>query len=215
MSQRSATQTRVRPRGRPPASAAQRAENEEWVLAAAERVYARRSYHEITVEEILKEAGISRPTFYRWFTGKDQVLEKIVRRANDDLLRRMSEAVAHAQGLAGRIAAGVDAYIRWGLETGPVVIAMYREAHLPGSPVHKDRGRVGEGTLRLYLEQLRKFGRPAVHPLLIQSLISAILHAGSWLFSRPAPTRADIEIARSVMLRIAQATLAEGHAQRT
>ncbi|HXG27226.1 MAG TPA: TetR/AcrR family transcriptional regulator [Nevskiales bacterium] len=205
-----ALKPRPRPPGRPKASAAQRAENEELVLAAAEVVYARHSYHEITVEQILVEAGISRPTFYRWFSGKDEVLERVVQRANDALLARMNASMSQAEDLMGRIAAGVDAYIQWGLDTGPVVLALYREAHLPGSPVHKDRRRVGEGTLRLYMDQVQKLGRPVAHPLLYQSIIAAILHAGSWLFSKQAPTEQEIRLARQVMLRIAQSALAEG-----
>lgn len=209
-SKTTALKTRVRAPGRPKASAAQRAENEELVLAAAEAVYARHSYHEITVEQILVEAGISRPTFYRWFSGKDEVLERVVRRANDALLTRMHDSMSRAEDLMGRIAAGVDAYIQWGLETGPLVLALYREGHLSGSPVHKDRRRVGEGTLKLYMDQVHKLGRPVAHPLLYQSIIAAILHAGSWLFSKQNPTAREIETARRVMLRIAQSALAEG-----
>jgi len=196
--------------GRPRTSRAQQAENEELVLAAAERVYGGVNYHEVTVEHILTEAGISRPTFYRWFSGKDEVLTRIVRRANDNLIQRMYAAMSEDDDLLGRIAAGVEAYIRWGLDTGPIVLALCRDARLPGSPVQRDRGRLGEATLALYVNQMRKLGRPDIHPLVYQAVIAAIEHVGSWLFSQSRPREADIALARKVMLRIAQAVLAEG-----
>lgn len=203
---RSPATPRAKP-GRPKASSAERSENRELVLSAAERIYARQGYADITVEHLIVEAGISRPTFYRWFSSKDEVLEEIVHRANDALLARIQQAVSLRAELVEKITAGVDAYLQWGIETGPLVLALHREANQQGSPVYKDRKRVGKGMLMLYQQQGKLYEQRSAHPLIYQALIVATEYAGSWLYRKPRVTAIDIDAARQVMLRIVLSTL--------
>jgi AcrR family transcriptional regulator len=195
--------------GRPKASAAERDANRQMLLGAAERVYARMNYADITVDHLIAEAGISRPTFYRWFSSKDEVLEEIVARANDVLIAAIPRAVADEHSVAGKIRAGVDAYLRWGIETGRRVPALYREASQHGSPVFRDRKRVGKAMLMLYQHQGELHDRPQIHPLVYQTLIAATEYANSWLIAREQPGLDDIAVARQVMLRIVLSTLAD------
>ena len=44
------------------------------ILETAERLLDERSFAEISVDDLAKGAGISRPTFYFYFTSKDAVL---------------------------------------------------------------------------------------------------------------------------------------------
>lgn len=50
---------------------------EERILKAAERVFARNSFHESTVSEIAKEAGVSDGTIYEYFSTKEGLLFSI------------------------------------------------------------------------------------------------------------------------------------------
>ncbi len=49
-------------------------DREHAILATAERLLAERSYAEISVDDLAKGAGLSRPTFYFYFPSKDAVL---------------------------------------------------------------------------------------------------------------------------------------------
>lgn len=195
--------------GRPKATAAELAGNRELVINAAERVYARMNYAEITVEDLIAEAGIARPTFYRWFANKDALLTEIVRRANDALIESLKGAVAGHPGINEKIHAGVNAYLAWGMETGRRVPALYREANQPASPVFKDRVRVGKSMLLVYQHEGDVDRHEGIHPLVYQALIAATEYVSSWLFSKRRRSETDIATAREVMLRVVLRTLAD------
>ncbi|MER7922325.1 TetR/AcrR family transcriptional regulator [Streptomyces sp. NPDC096057] len=73
-------------------------DRERAILATAERLLGERPLAEISVDQLAKGAGISRPTFYFYFTSKDQVLlalfDRVIAeaRANrGDALLRLAE----------------------------------------------------------------------------------------------------------------------------
>ena len=55
-------------------------ERERAILATAERLLEERSLSEISVEDLARGAGISRPTFYFYFPSKDAVLLTLIDR---------------------------------------------------------------------------------------------------------------------------------------
>ena len=69
------------------------------ILTTAEQLLAHRPLAEISVDDLAKGAGISRPTFYFYFPSKDAVLLTLF----DGLMR---EADATFDGLAGKLSSG-------------------------------------------------------------------------------------------------------------
>jgi AcrR family transcriptional regulator len=67
---------------------------EDRILSGAARCFTDVGVRKTTVAEIAAAAGITKPTFYRRFTDKSDVVEALVRRETDDLARRMREAGA-------------------------------------------------------------------------------------------------------------------------
>ena len=65
----------------------------EQLVAAASRVFARRGYHQATVEEIAAEAGFSTGAVYSNFSGKEQLFLALAD-------RQVSERVAEIQAVA-------------------------------------------------------------------------------------------------------------------
>jgi TetR/AcrR family transcriptional regulator, ethionamide resistance regulator len=55
-------------------SRVRRAEARERILAAAERLLRERPYRELSVEEVMAEAGLSRTVFYRHFDGLPELV---------------------------------------------------------------------------------------------------------------------------------------------
>ena len=57
-----------------------KAERRQQILAVAREVFARRGYHQTTVDDIVAEAGVARGTFYLYFEDKRGVFEELVDR---------------------------------------------------------------------------------------------------------------------------------------
>jgi AcrR family transcriptional regulator len=61
------------------------AERRELIERAAARLFAERGYAASTVEDIVAEAGVSKPMLYRHFESKKQLYMKLLERRRDEL----------------------------------------------------------------------------------------------------------------------------------
>jgi AcrR family transcriptional regulator len=59
------------------------------LLDAAGRVFARLGYEAASVDDIAFEAGVGKPTVYRYFAGKEALFEAVFERALDELEGRL------------------------------------------------------------------------------------------------------------------------------
>jgi TetR/AcrR family transcriptional regulator, ethionamide resistance regulator len=68
-------------------------ERERAILETAERLLAERSLHEISVDELARGGGISRPTFYFYFASKEAVLLTLLDRLVEEARRGVELAL--------------------------------------------------------------------------------------------------------------------------
>lgn len=66
------------------------------ILAAATRLFGRKGYHASTIENITKDAGISRGALYWHFSSKSEVLAAVVERLQCEYLDRFIEETTQA-----------------------------------------------------------------------------------------------------------------------
>lgn len=69
-------------------------ERERTIVETAERLLAEKSFSEITIDDLAKGAGISRPTFYFYFPSKDALVMTIVERFIADTMGDLTELLA-------------------------------------------------------------------------------------------------------------------------
>lgn len=82
-------------------------DREQAILATAERLLGERAFADISIDDLARGAGISRPTFYFYFPSKDAVLLTLLDRV-------VAEADAAAFGSLGAAPAGAcDPADRW------------------------------------------------------------------------------------------------------
>ncbi len=62
----------------------------EALLEAARKVFARKGYHATLISDIVGEAGVGQGTFYRNFRSKREILERLIDRFAERLLREFS-----------------------------------------------------------------------------------------------------------------------------
>lgn len=63
----------------------------EALLTAAASLFAEKKISEVGVREIAAEAGVTTGTFYHYFTGKDDILDKVYRNHDEDMGRILHE----------------------------------------------------------------------------------------------------------------------------
>jgi AcrR family transcriptional regulator len=105
--------TRPAASARRAATRTRRAEARERILAAAERLLRERPYRELSVEEVMAEAGLSRTVFYRHFDGLADLVLTRMRAIGDELAAELSGEPG--PGFQRQVlAAAVDAFARHG-----------------------------------------------------------------------------------------------------
>jgi TetR/AcrR family transcriptional regulator, ethionamide resistance regulator len=90
-------------------------EREEAIVATLRRLLAERPLHALSVDDLARGAGISRPTFYFYFASKEAVLLTLLQRLVDEALAAQAEApelLAADPVAAWRLALG-SSYALW------------------------------------------------------------------------------------------------------
>lgn len=197
----------VRKRGRPPASPEAQASIRQRLLEATGTVFARVGYHGLSVELILAEAGLSRPTYYKHFRNSDEPIRILIQQVNDRLIERILAAAGGSGDPFTAVEAGLTAWRDWGAELGPMLRPLFAELHDPHSPASAHRRR----TLTLLGEQLReliqRFGRPCPTRLQVDALLHGVEYLGYRFHLDTPGGDAHWKQARDAMLRLAIALL--------
>jgi len=60
------------------------------ILAAAEDLFARSSYDAVQMDDIARQAGVGKPTIYRYFASKDELFLAVFRAALEQLQQQLS-----------------------------------------------------------------------------------------------------------------------------
>jgi AcrR family transcriptional regulator len=96
------------PHGRVP-----RAVREEQLLEVAEKVFAEQGYQGTSIEDISREAGVTRPVVYDHFGSKEGIYLACVRRARAELERLINEAAGTSDDPAAQLWGGINAYFEF------------------------------------------------------------------------------------------------------
>jgi AcrR family transcriptional regulator len=177
----SGAKVKKRKRGRPRDPDASTAAIKAAIIAAAGEVYAKHGYHNSSVALVLEAAGVSRPTFYRHFKDKTEVISIVVARANAQLIEQVKKRIGSGYSLEDVVNNGIDAYFAWGHSIGKLAGAIYREIHDEQSPAsyHRKRSLADLGGLMQTAFEAR--GK-ALTPQLNDALMHVIEHVGHQAF---------------------------------
>ncbi len=195
-----------RKRGRPPKPKHARDSIPETIIAAARYVYADTGYRDFSVELLLAEAGISRPTFYRHFKDKTNVIDIVVKRANMLLVAEIEQRIAGSETVREVVDKGVEAYFDWGLKIGKLAGSIYREIHDPESPASEYRNR-NIAKLTAILQAAGERSGLQLDTQVYEALIDTIENVGHRAFWPTLKTVDEIERLKETILLIVYRTL--------
>ncbi len=87
------------------------ADRRDAILAAAERAFGEGSFHQISLDDVAVEAGISKALIYEHFPSKRELYRALLTAGADLLLIGVSRAVAEGSGREGRLRGGIGAFL--------------------------------------------------------------------------------------------------------
>ena len=90
-----------------PADSATTDDARERILAAAERCIDRHGIRKTTMDDVASEVGLSRPSVYRYFADRDDLLVELIARHARALKDRAHKSIARQNSLPDQIVEGV------------------------------------------------------------------------------------------------------------
>src|SRR6201997_1675856 len=96
-----------RPPANQPAAPTSTDDARERILAAAERCIDRHGIRKTTMDDVACEVGLSRPSVYRYFADRDDLLIELITRHARALIDRARKSIARQSRLSDRIVGSV------------------------------------------------------------------------------------------------------------
>src|SRR6201987_3619752 len=90
-----------------PTAPASTDDSRERILAAAERCIDRHGIRKTTMDDIASEVGLSRPSVYRYFAGRDDLLVELMTRHARALNDRAHKSISRQGSLPDQIVEGL------------------------------------------------------------------------------------------------------------
>ncbi|RDI55701.1 TetR/AcrR family transcriptional regulator [Nocardia mexicana] len=198
-------------RGRPPQTQEQADEVRARIVVATAAVFTEHGSRGLSVARILERAGISRPTFYRYFGNAEAPLHVVLTASNEGLvggiraaLERSDEPVQLGIGI-------IDAYLDWARGHGPMLRPVFAELHDPSSPVSTYREEAFDDIRALVRAKFTALERPLPSPLDLDTALQVCefvvyrVSAAAGPGGEPAP--GEVAAARLTMIRSVLVTL--------
>ncbi len=83
------------------------------VLAEAHALFVERGYHAASMGELARRMGISKPVVYELAGSKEELFRDVMAAVAEELAARVAAAVAAESELAGKLHAGILAFLRF------------------------------------------------------------------------------------------------------
>jgi AcrR family transcriptional regulator len=178
------------------------------ILQGAARLFAEHGVRKPSVEQILKAAGVSRRTFYRLYTSKEDVVAALYRLGTNRLIEACTLAISEESDPVKRIDRCIDAHLQAAREFGRLVFVLGGEAQGHESPLHARRMEVHKSLVALFST---RGSQADVDPLFYRGLILVIEGVTRVMLLEcdegRSVTEASVERARNVLRRIVTAAV--------
>jgi AcrR family transcriptional regulator len=166
-----------------------RAVRESQMVAAAERLFAERGYHGVSMDEIAAGSGISKPMLYDYFGSKEKLFLACVERARGRLFERVATAVRGRDEPQAALRAGVEAFLVFANEQRQTWSVLFGEGRFneAASAIRAEQA----GLIAQLLRELPGWERepdPEQLDAVAHSFVGAAEAIAFWAVDRPAIT---------------------------
>jgi AcrR family transcriptional regulator len=170
-------------------------ERYEGILSAACAVIARRGFHQASIREIARAAGLSVAGLYHYVGEKDELLFLVLSHSLDRLLAGLDRSLAPAATAEGRLRALIQTHLDFGFHHAHALRVVNRDHDLLAEP---RRGEIA-AKRRRYLDQglavLRELDRHGRSDAELFSATNLLLGMLNGIATRPfLRSAADVEV---------------------
>jgi AcrR family transcriptional regulator len=111
------------------------------ILDAALAVFSKSGYHAASIDDIAREAGVSKALIYEHFASKQELYGDLIARNARELTQRLAAALVglELESSAARLAAGLDAFFAFVEERRDAWRMLFRDAADPETAAVLDR----------------------------------------------------------------------------
>lgn len=148
------------------------AEHRHRLLAGLANAVASRGYAETTIADVVREAGVSRRTFYEHFAGKPEAFISLYEAASHGGLRVLQEAIDVRRDWQAQIEQAMDAYFQALLQNPVLLRTLFIEILGLGAAGLQARRRVNVEIADFMLEVVNRRRSP---PLLDRDMAMAVV----------------------------------------
>lgn len=184
------------------------------ILDGAVQAFGEHGYGSTRVEDILAAAGVSRATFYKSFSSKEEVFDAIEDSFQLSFVQAVG-AVFNDQTLepAERAAAAIDAYLRWLVGWRQLAQVMWHDPTRPrAGSVTETRQQAFDAFTQGMQGLATELGLPEVDELVYLGIVGAISEIGGWLVELPRVRDEHLERARAAIVVIVAGVLMQSTA---
>lgn len=174
------------------------------ILDAALAVFSRSGYHAASIDDIAKEAGVSKALIYEHFASKQELYADLIARNARELSQRVAAALVgvEVESGVGRLATGLEAFFAFVEERRDAWRMLFRDAADPETAAVLDR-MVDQVTVEVTdlmaldpgARELHRGDQSALR-LLAEMLVGGVQSMANWWADHP-------EVPREQMLEIA------------
>ena len=154
-------------------------ERYDGILQAACDVFARRGFHQASIREIARTAGLSLAGLYHYVGGKEELLFLVLDRSLEQLLDSLATALARARTAEDKLLALVETHLDFGFRHAAALKIINRDHELLGEPRRSEVGAKRRAYLGRGLGILRELdphGRPGDELLSATNLLLGMLN---------------------------------------
>jgi len=190
-------------RGRPPQTPEQADEVRARIELATAAVFTEHGSRGLNVARIIEQAGISRPTFYKYFDNAEQPLQQVLDASDHALADGLQVALDAASNEIEMVLGGIEAYLAWARGHGPALRPLFAELHDASSVVSPHRERTLDMLRERLIARFVKLGRTPPPAIDIDVLLHAFEYVGFRVAMAGPDEGVDDDWARMTMARIA------------
>lgn len=175
------------------------------ILDAALAAFSQSGYHSASIDDIAREAGVSKALIYEHFASKQELYADLIARNARELTQRLAGALVglELESSAARLAAGLDAFFAFVEERRDAWRMLFRDAADPETAAVLDR-MIEQVTAEVTVLISQDPGAPALDSgedqrglrLLAEMLVGGAQSMANWWADNPETSRAAmVEVA--------------------